>query len=115
MALIIFDALPFLHCTAGLVTEAGPGTLDVPARLLDVTLGSCRLRVLLHLLSHYLRRLLQMLSSVMMILVLMNLDFFLIRLKCTLSRFPLLFFCRSRQNNQCTLQGWATIFNVLMR
>jgi hypothetical protein len=116
MALIIFDALPFLHCTAGLVTEAGPSTLDVPARLLDVTLGSSGLRVFLHLLSHYLmRRLLQMLRSVMMILVLMNLHFFLIRLKCTLSRFPLLFFCRSRQNNQCTLQGWATIFNVLMR
>jgi hypothetical protein len=81
MALIIFDALPILHCTAGLVTEAGPGTLDLPAGLLDVTLGSSGLRMFLHLLSHSLmRRLLQMLSSVMMILVLMNLQFFLILL-----------------------------------
>ena len=86
MTLIIFDALPIWYCTAGYVTEAMPGTFNVPAGLLDVTLGSSGLRVFLHLLSRYLniyrimRRLLQMLSFVMMILILMNLHFFLILL-----------------------------------
>ena len=121
MALIIFDALSLIICPAGYVAEARPSTIDIPAGLLDVALGSSGLRVFLRLLliaavNHLLKRQLQMLRSVMIILIYLNFHFFPILLKCPMCRFLLyFFFLRSSQHNQCTLQGWPTIFNLLMR
>jgi hypothetical protein len=120
MALIIFDALTFLHSPAGNVAEARPGTIDIPAGLLDVALGGSGLLVSLRLLligvNELLMWQLEMLSSVMTILILMSFYFFPIQLKCRLSWFPLFFFrSSSSQHNQCTLQGWPIVFNLLMR
>lgn len=84
MELIIFDALPFLNCPTGYVAEAMPGTIDIPAGLLDVTLWSRWLLVFLRLLliavNHLLTGELKILSPVMIFLILISFHFFPIQL-----------------------------------